>query len=147
MKKLLLSLLSAGILSLGATSAFAQTEPKAKKGRKKQPMMQGSEVTPKSVIHVVTVAFKSGTTPQQIQAVLDGVRAMPAKYPSMTRVWTKTLKIQNQRGAEIPVTHAFVMEFADEAAFKGYTGSDAQLEWYKIYEPVRERSTTHDITN
>ena len=39
------------------------------------------------------------------------------------------------------------MEFADMEAFTGYTGSEAQLEWYKIYEPVRERSTTHDITN
>jgi hypothetical protein len=147
MKKLLLSLLSAGILSLGATATFAQAE-KEKKGKRKQAAMsQGSETAPKTVIHVVTVAFKEGTTPEQIQAVLDGVRAMPAKYKGMTRVWTKTHKIQNQRGAEIPVTHAFVMEFADMEAFTGYTGSEAQLEWYKIYEPVRERSTTHDITN
>ena len=83
----------------------------------------------------------------RIGIVLDGVKAMPAKYPGMTRVWTNSFKVQNQRGAEIPVTHVFVMEFADKAAFDGYTGSPAQLEWYKIYEPVRERSTTHDITN
>jgi hypothetical protein len=75
------------------------------------------------------------------------VKAMPAKYKGMTRVWVKTLTIQNQRGAEIPVTHAFVMEFADEAAFRAYSGSPAQLEWYQVYEPIRERSTTHDITN
>ena len=148
MKKLLLSLLSVGILSLGAVPAFAQAEPKEKKGKKKQAAMtQGSETAPKSVIHVVTVAWKGGTKPEQIQAALDGVKAMPAKFPGMTRVWVKTLKIQNQRGAEIPVTHAFVMEFADEAALTAYSGSPAQLEWYKLYEPIRERSTTHDITN
>jgi hypothetical protein len=147
MKKILLALLSAAILSVGAASAFAQTEQKEKKGKKKGAMTQGTETAPKSIIHVVTVAFKKGTTPEQIQAVLDGVKAMPAKYPGMTRVWTNSFKVQNQRGAEIPVTHVFVMEFADKAAFDGYTGSPAQLEWYKIYEPVRERSTTHDITN
>lgn len=147
MKKLLLTLLSAGILSLGAVTVSAQTEKK--KGKKKDAAMTSemSETTPKSVIHVVTVAFKKDATPEQIKAALDGVKAMPAKYPGMTRVWVKTMKIQNQKGAEIPVTHAFVMEFADEAAFKGYSGSEAQKEWYKVYEGIRERSTTHDITN
>ena len=147
MKKLILSLLSIGVLGLGAATGLAQ-DAKEKKAKKKQAAMtEGTETAPKSVIHVVTVAWKQDATPDQIKAALDGVKAMPAKYKGMTRVWVKTLKIQNQRGAEIPVTHAFVMEFADEAAFTGYTGSPAQLEWYKIYEPIRERSTTHDITN
>jgi hypothetical protein len=147
MKKLLLTLLSAGLVTFGALTLTAQTEPKEKKSKKKEGMAQASETAPKSIIHVVTVAFKEGTTPQQIQAVLDGVKAMPAKYPGMTRVWTKTVKVQNQNEAPIKMTHAFVMEFADEAAFKGYTGSAAQLDWYKVYEPVRERSVTHDISN
>jgi hypothetical protein len=141
MKKLLLSLLSAGILSLGATSAFAQVEPKGKKGRKKQGMTQGSETAPKTVIHVVTVSFKEGTTPDQIKAALDGVQKLPSQFPGITRVWTKTLKAQGDR------THAIVMEFASEQALKDYAGSDAQMEWYKVYEGIRERSTTFDITN
>ena len=42
MKKLMLSLLSAGILSLGVTTTFAQAE-KEKKGKRKQAAMsQGS---------------------------------------------------------------------------------------------------------
>jgi hypothetical protein len=108
---------------------------------------QSADKMPKSVIHVVTVAWKESATPQQIQAALDGVKALPAKYPGITRVWTKTVKVQNPAGAQKKVTHAFVMEFADEAAFKGYTDSPAQLEWYKVYLPIRESSTTHDITN
>ena len=40
-----------------------------------------------------------------------------------------------------------VMEFTGEQALKEYAGSDAQKEWYKVYEGIRERSTTFDITN
>src|SRR4051794_30210106 len=106
MKKLLLTLVSAAVLALSAATASAQADKKEKRAKKKEAMAesQSSAAMPKSVIHVVTVAFKQGTTPEQIKAVLDGVRAMPAKYPGMTHVWTKTLKVQNQKGAELPVT-------------------------------------------
>lgn len=140
MKKLLLSLLSAGILSLGATSAFAQAEPK--KGKKKQAAMsQGSETAPKTLLHVVTVAWKEGTTPEQIKAALDGAHKLPSQFPGITRVWTKTVKAQGNR------THVIAMEFTGEQALKEYAGSDAQKEWYKVYEGAREASTTFDVTN
>ena len=142
MKKLIFSILSAAILTLGATSAFAQDEAKGKKGKKKQAATtQGSESAPKTVIHVVTVSWKEGSTPEQIQAALEGVRKLPSQFPGITRVWTKTIKAQGNR------THALVMEFASEQALKDYAGSDAQKEWYKVYEGVREGSTTFDITN
>lgn len=148
MKKFLLILLSAGLLSCGVLTVTAQTETK-KKSKKGGSAAMSSDTAPKSVIHVVTVAWKPGTTDEQIKAALDGVKAMPAKYPGMTRVWTKSFKVQNPRGVpkEQERTHAFVMEFADEAALKAYTDSPAQLEWYKIYLPIRLASTTHDITN
>jgi hypothetical protein len=53
----------------------------------------------------------------------------------------KAIKVQGT------ATHAIVMEFADEAALKAYSGSDAQKEWYKVYLPIRGKSTTFDITN
>jgi antibiotic biosynthesis monooxygenase (ABM) superfamily enzyme len=123
MKKLLTLLLSATLLSSGAIAASA------------------ADTAPKSVIHVVTVTWKAGTTPEQIQAALDGVKALPAAFPGITRVWVKTIKAQGER------THAMVMEFASEDALKKYTDSDAQKAWYKVYVPIRERSTTFDITN
>ena len=43
--------------------------------------------------------------------------------------------------------NAIVMEFVNEAALEGYSGSEAQKEWYKTYLPIREQSTTFDITN
>lgn len=142
MKKLLLCLLSVGLLSLGAVSGFAQDQKEKKK--KKQPAAAATEASataPKTLIHVVTVAFKEGTTPEQIKAALDGAQKLPSQYSGITRVWTKTVKAQGNR------THAIVMEFTGEQALKEYAGSNAQKEWYKVYEGIREASTTFDITN
>ena len=122
MKKLLVVLLTA-VLSLGAVAASA------------------SDSAPKSVMHVVTVTWKTGTTPEQIQAALDGAKAIPAAYAGVTRVWTKTIKAQGER------THVIAMEFKDEQALKDYSKSPAQEAWYKVYLPIRERSTTFDVTN
>jgi hypothetical protein len=122
MKKLFMTLAIAGLLALGATTVSAQTAPK-------------------SVIHVVTVSWKAGTTPEQIKAALDGVQALPAQCKGITRVWTRSIKVQGGKA------NAFVMEFVDEAALKTYAGSDAQKEWYKTYIPIRGESTTFDITN
>lgn len=122
MKKLLLSLVTATLLLTGTQTALAETAPK-------------------SVIHVVSVKWKADAKPEQIKAALDGVQALPAAYKGLTRVWTKPIKIQGEWSA------VFVMEFSDEAAFKAYTDSDAQKEWYKTYLPIRDHSNSHDITN
>ena len=124
MNKLTTILLAAVLLAFGASTLSAQTP-----------------TAPKTVIHVVTVKWKADATPAQIQAALDGVKALPAAYPGITRVWTKSIKVQGGKA------NALVMEFADEAALKGYTDSPAQKEWYKVYTPIREESTTFDITN
>ncbi|MEO6567469.1 MAG: hypothetical protein ABIO94_01800 [Opitutaceae bacterium] len=39
------------------------------------------------------------------------------------------------------------MEFADQAALAAYTDSPAQKKWPEVYLPIREESTTFDITN
>ncbi len=140
MKKLILTLAAVGLLTLGATAASAQ-EAKEKKKKKADSAATSTGSAPKSVIHVVTVNFKEGTTPAQIQAAIDGVHKLPAAYPGITRVWTRTIKNQTDK------SHIFVMEFASEKALADYAGSDAQKEWYKVYEGIRERSATSDITN
>ena len=50
-------------------------------------------------------------------------------------------------GTTLNRTHIIVMEFADEKALADYSDSDAQKAWYKLYMPIRQSSTTHDITN
>ena len=109
--------------------------------------VQAEDTAPKSVIHVITVAWKAGTTPAQIKAALEGAQKLPSKYKGITHVWTNAIKVQNAPGATTAKTHVIVMEFADEKALKDYDGSPAQLEWYKLYLDIREQSTTFDITN
>lgn len=128
MKKLLTSLFTAVVLTLGSANASADTAPK-------------------SVIHVITLKWNDAATPAQIQAALDGIKALPAAYPGITHVWVKAIKVQNAKGIAKARTHAMVMEFADEAALKAYTDSPAQKEWYKLSLPLRDESTTFDITN
>lgn len=123
MKKFLSLLLASLALTVGVATAAAKSE------------------APKSVIHVVTVSWKAEATPEQIQAALDGAHKLGDSYKGITRVWTKTIKAQGER------THAIVMEFKDEQALKDYPNSDAQKEWYKVYIPIRQRSTTFDVTN
>ena len=124
MKKFILPLFAVGLVTFVTATASAQTP-----------------TAPNSVIHVVTVAWKPGTTPEQIQAALDGVKKLPEQYKGITRVWTKSIKVQGGKA------NAIVMEFADEAALKAYGDSPAQKEWYKVYAPIRGESTTFDITN
>lgn len=124
MNKLATILLATVVLAFGANTLSAQTS-----------------TAPKSVIHVVTVKWKADAKPEQIKAALDGVKALPAAYPGITRVWIKSIKVQGGK------SNAFVMEFADEAALKAYADSPAQKEWYKVYTPIREESASFDITN
>lgn len=124
MKKHLAAFLVCSLLTLSTGIASAQ-----------------SDAAPKTVMHVVTVSWKADTTSEQIQAALDGARKLPSAYKGITRVWATTIKAQGAR------THAIAMEFASEQALKDYTGSDAQKEWYKIYIPIREQSSTFDVTN
>lgn len=138
MKKILLVLLTACAFTLGSTVASAQEEKKKK--AKKAPAAAAS-TAPTSVMHVITVSWKANTSPDQIQAALDGAQKLTKAYPGITRVWTRTIKAQGDR------THVIAMEFASEKALKDYTDSDAQKEWYKVYLPIRERSTTFDVTN
>lgn len=143
MKKLVPYLLLAGLAFAGTTQVSAQEEKK--KGKKAA--AAAVETTPNTVIHVVTVKWNDGTTEAQIQKALDGVKALPAKYPGITRVWVRKLSVQNAPGTEFKRTHAFVMEFASEKALADYKDSPAQKEWYEVYIPIRHQSTTHDITN
>ncbi|HMJ89385.1 MAG TPA: Dabb family protein [Candidatus Acidoferrum sp.] len=122
MKAPLLVLWTTVLLAFGACNLAAQTEPK-------------------TVIHVVTVSWKPEATPAQIKAALDGVKTLPKAHKGITRVWTKSIKVQGGKA------NAFVMEFVNEQALKDYADSPAQKEWYKVYLPIRQESTTFDITN
>ena len=107
---------------------------------------------PKSVIHVVTVKWKAGTTDEQIKKAIAGVETAAKMYSGIKNIWLRPMSVQ---GAPIGkcepgttgATHAIVMEFESEEALKSYAGSAAQKAWYEVYIQHREESRTHDITN
>ena len=96
---------------------------------------------PRSVIHVVTIQWKDGTTAEQIQKATRTLENM--NYPGLKNVWTRPIKMQLPEGYK----QIFVMEFESEEALKKYADSPAQKAWYDVYLPIREESRTHDITN
>lgn len=97
---------------------------------------------PSTVIHVITIKWKDGTTDDQIAKAVHAVEDMAKGYPGIKRVWLNTLKVQGKG-----YKSAIAMEFESQDSLKKYAGSDAQKKWYDVYQPIREESTTHDITN
>ncbi|HYI94996.1 MAG TPA: Dabb family protein [Bryobacteraceae bacterium] len=96
---------------------------------------------PKSVIHVITIQWKAGTTDAQIAKALKAAETM--NYPGLKNVWTRPIKMQLDEGYK----NIIVMEFESEEALKKYADSPAQKAWYEVYMPIRGESRTHDITN
>lgn len=125
-RKLILSICGAAML-LGAGVALIAANRFAK---------------PSSILHVVTVRFKADATAAQKADVLKGVEKMAAEIPGVKSVWTKGIKVQGEG-----FTDAFVMEFESKKAFEAYADHAAHREWEKLYLPIRDQSTTHDITN
>jgi antibiotic biosynthesis monooxygenase (ABM) superfamily enzyme len=103
----------------------------------------GADAKPKTVIHVISIQWKAGATPAQIDKAIKAAEALPSEYPGITRVWTKPIKKQLPDGYSTVI----VMEFASEDALKNYADSAAQKKWYELYMPIREESRTSDITN
>ena len=108
---------------------------------------------PKSIVHVVTILWKEDSTPQQQQAAIERVTTMAAAIPGIKNIWLKPIKVQGRGPAGKdgkpgrPYESAFVIEFADKAAADRYIDHPAHLEWEKTYLPIREQSTSHQITN
>jgi uncharacterized protein (DUF1330 family) len=99
--------------------------------------------SPSTIIHVINVKWKADATPAQIKAAVDAAHQLPSRFPGIKRVWTKNIKYQAQEGMK----QAIVMEFESQDALKKYENSAAQKWWYDLYLPIREESSTHDITN
>lgn len=101
---------------------------------------------PKTVIHVITLYWKDGTTEAQKKAVFDAVGKLPSASAGIKNVWTRSVKVQGNIGDK-QVQSVIVMEFADEQALKNYANSPAQKAFYEVYLPVRGESRTSDVTN
>ncbi len=97
---------------------------------------------PKSVLHIITLHFKPGTTDADKAKVVDATKKMAADFPGITRLWFKKIKVQ------VPeMTDIIVMEFKDDKAFAAYTDHPAHKAWEAVYMPLRGESNTQDVTN
>jgi hypothetical protein len=104
-------------------------------------LLLAAAVKPKSVIHIITIQWKTDATPAQIDKALRAAENM--NYAGLKSVWTRPIKMQLPDGYK----NIIVMEFASEQALKDYADSDAQKKFYEAYMPIREESRTHDVTN
>jgi hypothetical protein len=98
--------------------------------------------TPQSILHVVTVQFKADSTAEQQKAAVEGVKTMASQIQGIKNVWIKKIKVQPAEYSTV-----FAIEFENKAAFDRYTDAPAHKEWEKAYLPIREKSTTHDVSN
>jgi Stress responsive A/B Barrel Domain len=98
--------------------------------------------TPKTIIHVVTIQWKPGTTPAQQKEVLDGVRRMAAEIPGIKNVWLKPERVQ-PRGYDA----AFAIEFEGRAAADRYAESPVHKAWDQQYLAIRQASFNVQVGN
>lgn len=104
-------------------------------------LLLAAPAKPKTVIHIITVQWKAGVTDAQIATAIKAAEAM--NYPGLKNIWTRPIKMQLPAGYKSII----VMEFESEQALQRYADSDAQKKWYAVYMPLREESSTHDVTN
>jgi len=101
---------------------------------------------PKSVVHLVSLRWKTEASPDARQKALDGIKTMAEKIPGIKNVWLKTLRVQSP-SQDRPFDAVFAIEFADEAAAKAYADHPAHADWEKIYLAVRDESRSFQASN
>lgn len=77
--------------------------------------------------HMVLFAFNDDVDDAQQQAILDELNQLPARYPAM-QSWSCGQNISN-RNTTLKMTHAFVVEFAQEHDLLDYLHSDGHEEF------------------
>ena len=97
---------------------------------------------PKSVIQVVTIKWTAEATPEQREAVLQGIERMAAEIPGVRNIWLKPVHLEPR-----DFTAAFAIEFQDQAAADRYARHPLHQVWSKTYLPVREESRSQQLTN
>lgn len=125
-----------------AVGVFAAPQKKTSKAAAKP-----ANGAPSTLIHFITVKWKDDATDAQKQMAFDEAKAMVGKVPGLHRVWTKKIKLQTQTTDGKGYDAIIAMEFTDEAALEAYTKHPASQKWYAAYNPIRQESRTHDVSN
>jgi hypothetical protein len=88
---------------------------------------------PGKLRHVVLLKFKRGTTPEQIKAIEDAFRALPAKIPEIVQFeWGTNNSPENRNDG---FTHCFFLTFRAAAARDMYLVHPAHKKFGKLLGP------------
>lgn len=90
-------------------------------------------VTAGKLRHVVMFQFKEGTTAEQVKAIEDKFRSLPARIPEIKAFEWGT--VVGGRGANAGFTHCFLVTFDDAAGRKIYLPHPAHKEFVKLVGP------------
>jgi hypothetical protein len=87
--------------------------------------------------HVVLFKFKDGTTPEQVQAIEDAFRALPAKVPEIVDFeWGTNNSPENLAQG---FTHCFFVTFHDAAGRAVYLPHPAHKAFGKLLHPCLDK--------
>jgi hypothetical protein len=92
--------------------------------------------------HVVLFKFKDGTTPEQIQQVVDAFRALPGKIDAIQGFEWGTDASTEMKAAGF--THCFFVTFRDEKGRDAYLPHPAHKEFGTIVRPVLDKVLVFD---
>jgi len=97
---------------------------------------------PRTLIHFVSLKWKSDAKDADKQKALDGIKTMAAEIPGIKNVWIKTIRVQPQEYNAV-----FAIEFESAQAAEAYRDHPAHKEWEKQYLAVREESRSGQASN
>jgi len=88
--------------------------------------------------HVVMFQFKEGTTPEQVKAIEDKFRSLPARIPEIKQ-FEYGKAVIGDRGMNDGLTHCFLVTFDDAAGRKVYLPHPAHKEFVDLVGPSVEK--------
>jgi hypothetical protein len=92
--------------------------------------------------HVVLFKFKEGTTPEQIKAIEQAFRGLPAKIPEIVAFeWGTDASMENKSEG---FTHCFFVTFKDAKGRDAYLPHPAHKEFGKVVRPHADKVLVFD---
>jgi hypothetical protein len=124
-----LTLFTTAVLLIAMSSSAFAADPAAAEGS--------------SLYHVVSIKFKTGTTPEQIKAVEDAFAALKTGIPGVASLhWgTNVSPEKHDKG----FTHCFVLTFATEKDRDAYLVHPQHKAFGGILKPVLDDVTVLDF--
>jgi hypothetical protein len=123
------------LLSILALGVFAMTRDDA-------PAAAADPVSG-SLRHVVLFKFKDGTSPEQVQQVVDAFRALPKKIDAIQDFEYGTdVSVENKSQG---FTHCFLVTFRDEQGRDAYLPHPAHKEFGTLVRPLLDKVLVFDF--